>query len=268
VKVRIILDKKTLEGAKAKAIFTQLQQAGISARASSEGFSITHAKAAVFDNSWSLVTSINLTNTDQYTRDFGIKTYDTDVRDEIEKVFAADWDNATNGTINTPDLSVQKLVWSPVNSKNKIISFIQSARSSIELEVENLGDEDVIAALKERAQQQVKVTVIVPACVEGSGLRNLPYMKDLASGGVDARFSMPPYTGSNPYIHAKAIVVDDEQFYVGSENFSMNSLSAARELGMIETNASISSTIHDIIVQDAGLAKSTAELPADFSCAN
>ncbi|HWU42907.1 MAG TPA: hypothetical protein VN132_05690, partial [Bdellovibrio sp.] len=66
----------------------------------------------------------------------------------------------------------------------------------------------------------------------------------------------------------KAIVVDDEQFYVGSENFSMNSLSAARELGMIETNASISSTIHDIIVQDAGLAKSTAELPADFSCAN
>ncbi|HWU42842.1 MAG TPA: phospholipase D-like domain-containing protein, partial [Bdellovibrio sp.] len=188
VKVRIILDKKTLEGAKAKAIFTQLQQAGISARASSEGFSITHAKAAVFDNSWSLVTSINLTNTDQYTRDFGIKTYDTDVRDEIEKVFAADWDNATNGTINTPDLSVQKLVWSPVNSKNKIISFIQSARSSIELEVENLGDEDVIAALKERAQQQVKVTVIVPACVEGSGLRNLPYMKDLASGGVDARF--------------------------------------------------------------------------------
>lgn len=266
VKVRIILDKKAMTSPSSKAIFDLLTQHGVEVRPSSQAFSISHAKSAVFDNSWALVTSINLTRTDWYTRDFGIRTEDSNVVAEFESVFATDWDNAQNNTGNTPQLTVGKLAWSPVNSKDKILGLINSARQSIFLEVENLGDRDVLAALENKAKSSVKVIVVVPACVEGGGTRNLPFMNELASAGVEARLSVPPYTGSNPYIHAKAITVDSTVFYVGSENFSYNSLTAAREAGIIERSPSIAATIQDTILGDARLATPSASMAANFQC--
>lgn len=267
VTIRLILDEKVLSNPAAQALSNQLSQGGIEVRASSPLFSLTHAKAAVFDKSWSLITSINLSRTDWYTRDFGVKTLDPEVIQEFESVFAADWDNAQNKTANTPNLNVEKLVWSPVNSKEKILALIKSATSSLYLEVENLGDPDVLAALENRAQNRVHVVVVVPACVEGGGSRNLPYMSALANAGVDAKLSVPPYTGQNPYIHAKSIVVDDKIFYVGSENFSNNSLSLARELGLIEESPSLSTTLRETIAEDANLATASKDLPSSFSCA-
>jgi cardiolipin synthase A/B len=38
---------------------------------------------------------------------------------------------------------------------------------------------------------------------------------------------------SNPYIHAKMIIADQKRAFVGSENLSLNSLTAAREVGII-----------------------------------
>ncbi len=266
VKVRMILDAKAMTTPSSTAIFNQLIAGGVSARGSSPAFSISHAKSATFDNSWALVTSINLTRTDSYTRDFGIKTTDADVIAEFEKVFDADWDNAQNKTGNTPELTVEKLLWSPVNSLDKLSTLLKSAKKSIYLEVENLGDKDVLSALEDKAHAGIQVVVVVPACVEGGGTRNLPFMKELADAGVDARLSVPPYTGQNPYIHAKAIVVDDQEFYVGSENFSFNSLTAARELGIIETSPSLSATIRSTIAQDAQLATASSQMSSTFNC--
>lgn len=266
VQVRLILDRKTLSAPSAKSISDQLTQNGVTVRASTPQFSISHAKTAVFDNQWALVTTINLTRTDWYTRDFGVKTTDMNVVNDVEKVFAADWDNAQNNTNNTPELSDGKLVVSPVNSKDKLLALINSAHQSIYLEVENLGDKEILAALEDRSKNEVKVVVVVPACVEGGGTRNLPFMTELAGAGVDARLAVPPYTGTNPYIHAKTIVVDGQDFFVGSENFSYNSLLSARELGLIERSSSISSMIQSTIEVDANQATPSAQMSATFSC--
>lgn len=267
VQIRIILDANALKSRTSTLIFNDLTASGISVQTSTPMFSITHVKAAVFDNSWALVTSINLTNTATYSRDFGIKTYDGDVVAEFESVFTTDLANAQNKTALTPELKVAKLLWSPVNSLDKILALINSATKSIYLEVENFGHSDVLAALEAKARAGISVVVVVPACVEGGGTRNLPFLKDLAAAGVDARLSMPPYSGQNPYIHAKAIVVDEQTFYVGSENFSYNSLILAREMGIVEANPTISAAIRSTIIQDAGLATPSAQVPADFACA-
>ncbi|QDK38338.1 phosphatidylserine/phosphatidylglycerophosphate/cardiolipin synthase family protein [Bdellovibrio sp. NC01] len=266
VKIQIILDEKVMAGGTAKTIADNLQAHGIAVKPSSPFFSISHAKSATFDHSWALVTSINLTRTADFTRDFGIRTDDQDVVNEFDKVFASDWQNADNKTGNTPELSVEKLAWSPVNSKDKLLALIQSAQQSIYLEVENLGDKDILAALGDKSKNDVKVVVVVPACVEGGGTRNVPFMKDLAASGVEAILSVPPYSNSNPYIHAKSIVVDGQTVYVGSENFSYNSLTAARELGIIEQDSDISSSVQNTIAQDASLGKSAQTLPATFKC--
>ena len=53
-----------------------------------------------------------------------------------------------------------------------------------------------------------------------------------------------------PYIHAKAMVVDGAQAYVGSENFTTGSLQYNRELGLITTNAPSAATIGKTIAKD------------------
>jgi phosphatidylserine/phosphatidylglycerophosphate/cardiolipin synthase-like enzyme len=268
VQIRIIIDHKILEtNTTQKQLVSTLSAAGVAVKPSAPAFTLTHEKAAVFDNSWAIISSINLTRTASFTRDFGVLTQDSQVVAEMNSVFQSDWNNNLSTQQMTPALNVQKLVWSPINSESKISSLLESARNEIYLEVENLGDQKIIDILKQKAQSGVHVVVIVPGCVEGTEpTRNQPFLKDLASGGVQALDSMPPYTTENPYIHAKAIVVDQQTFFVGSENFSMNSLLSARELGLIEANAGISQGILNAMKIDEGNAKSVSSVAADFAC--
>ena len=266
LKVRIILDHQAMSGNSSKAIADQLSTVGVEIYPSTALFTITHAKAAVFDHQWALITTMNLTRVFYFSRDYGIKTYDVNIISEFDSVFEADIKNALNQAKETPALGSSKLIWSPVNSKMGILSFINSAQSSLFIEVENLGDRDVLAALKLKAQSGVKVVVLVPACVQGGGSRNIPLMIPLAEAGVDARLSMPPYSSENPYIHAKAIVVDQKNYYIGSENLSYNSLTQAREVGMIDADPQISSDILNSITFDLGLAIPVQQVDPAFIC--
>jgi phosphatidylserine/phosphatidylglycerophosphate/cardiolipin synthase-like enzyme len=266
VKVRVILDRGLLRGATAQRISAELTSAGIQVKASPSAFTITHEKAAVIDDSTALITSINLTQNVAFTRDFGITTTDPDVIAEMDQVFAMDWNNSEATVAQTPPLSNPKLVWSPVNSKDKLVALINSAQKSVALEVENLGDWDVLDALKAKAQSGVTVVAIAPGCVEGNAPeRNIPLLQQLSAAGVDAKASLPPYTADNPYIHAKTIVVDGTSFYVGSENFSHNSLASAREVGLIEIEPNISQQILQVIKIDYGNSKSVSQLQ-NYSC--
>jgi phosphatidylserine/phosphatidylglycerophosphate/cardiolipin synthase-like enzyme len=57
-------------------------------------------------------------------------------------------------------------------------------------------------------------------------------------------------TSTNPYIHAKAIVVDNAKAFIGSENFSAGSLAYNRELGVIFDNASEVAKVETAIATD------------------
>jgi phosphatidylserine/phosphatidylglycerophosphate/cardiolipin synthase-like enzyme len=265
VKIRVILDRGLLRGSTAQRIAQELSNAGIQVKASPSAFTITHEKAAIIDHSTALISSINLTQNGAFTRDFGVATADADVITEMDEVFNMDWNNsASDATVSsTPPVSNAKLLWSPVNAKDKIIALINSAQKSLALEVENLGDWDVLNALKAKAQSGVVVVAISPGCVEGAEPeRNIPLLQELADAGVDARAALPPYSAENPYIHAKTIVVDGVNFYVGSENFSHNSLASAREVGLMENDADISQQILQVIKIDYGNAKAVNQLQA------
>lgn len=267
VQIRIILDAKAGFSPNGTAIADQLKAAGIEIRASSPLFSISHAKAANIDHKFALITTINLTRTTSFSRDYGIRTDSSEIIEEYQQVFNADWNNALDKTSVTPALIVKALVWSPINAKDKILALLNEAKKSLLVEVENLGDRDVLATLKSAVQKGVLVSVIVPGCVFGTGgSRNVGYMKDLALAGVEAKLSMPPYSAKNPYIHSKSIVVDGDTYYVGSENLSYNSLTAARELGIIKQDAKISAQLTKTIEADLALAKPAQDIPADFVC--
>jgi len=253
VKVRVIVDGDTAKSwPKYVGVQKQLTDAGAEIKLSSKGFSITHEKSATIDNETALISSINLTMAYKVTRDFGVITKDADVIKEFNAVFEADWVNADTGKTTTPALNSGKLVWSPTNSSAKIISLIGQAKASLELYVENFTDQNISDALIAAAKGGATVRVITPLCSDNPSnpLLNLPQMQDLVGHNVSVKVMPPPKTEQTPYIHAKAIVVDDSFFYVGSMNFSYNSLTKAREVGIILQDKNTAQNIESVFDQD------------------
>jgi len=232
IDMRVIVDHKIIGGY--KAAFDTLSSAGVKIRAASAFYSITHSKTMIVDNSVAWITSINMTNTGTSSRDFGILTPDTAIIAEIDKVFESDWtaagDNANVDT--TPAVNHPNLAWSPTNSTNQLVKLIDSAKDTLDLEVENIGSQDILDALNRAAspERKVQVRVIIPQC-SGNNPNNYAALKKLK--GIQTHVEHDGKSLDQPYLHAKMIVVDKKRNYIGSINFSYNSTVKSRELGVI-----------------------------------
>jgi phosphatidylserine/phosphatidylglycerophosphate/cardiolipin synthase-like enzyme len=263
--MRIILDGKSLTGGYKTAI-DALVSAGVQFRPSSAAFSITHAKAMVIDGKTAFVTSINLTNTAGNYRDFGIVTEDSDVIGEMNAVFEADWNNADNNLDFTPELHVPDLAWSPNNSLRKVQALLDSAASSVDAEVENLGSEELIAAFGNAVGRGVAVRLIVPECIFGNSYFNYPYLKRLKDLGIKTQVMHDGHSEAQPYLHAKMMVIDAKINYVGSINFSFNSTVKARELGVIFVDGQIGQKLSEEFRKDWARSTPTDGMPAAGAC--
>jgi len=253
VAVRVILDGASLKDPKLARVQTHLHDAGVDVRPSSAAFSITHEKAMVVDRATAFITAINLTKPVATTRDFGIVTRHKPIVDEVERVFEADLDNATKGTGDTPELHEPALVWSPVDSREKLKSLIERATKTLDVTVENLGDPVIAEALIAAVKHKVSVRLIVPACDKNEDPHhNFPPAAKLAKAGVAVRAMMAPESATQPYMHSKMILADGAIAYVGSVNFSTNSTTKARELGVIFANKAAAKTIASTFDEDWG----------------
>lgn len=251
VAIRIILDREiTSRSTPSTSVMNDLKTAGLQVQLSSPGFTITHEKSMVVDGSSLFITTMNMTRMADKTRDFGIITDDASAITEYKLFFDTDWKNAQTGGAVTPSNST-RLVWSPNTSQQTLVHFIGSAKKSVAVEVENLGSIEMQNALTDAAKAGVEVKILVPACVFGdSPRRNETYLDELTTAGVNVRVMRGPLSASKPYIHAKAIVVDGEKFFVGSENFSFNSLTKAREVGIIVEDVSLAAKVAGVLKSD------------------
>jgi phosphatidylserine/phosphatidylglycerophosphate/cardiolipin synthase-like enzyme len=230
IDMRVIVDHKVIGGY--KAAFDTLANAGVKIRAASAFYSITHSKTMIVDDNVAWITSINMTNTGTGSRDFGITTPDTGIIAEINKVFESDWTAAgDNSNVDTtPAVSNPNLAWSPTNSTNQLVKLIDAANDTLDLEVENIGAQDILDALNRAAVRKVQVRVIIPQC-SGNNTNNYAALKKLS--GVQTHVEHDGKSLDQPYLHAKMIVVDGKLNYIGSINFSYNSTQKSRELGVI-----------------------------------
>jgi phosphatidylserine/phosphatidylglycerophosphate/cardiolipin synthase-like enzyme len=276
VDVKVILNGTggDLTSARLGPAYRQLLAAGVEVRGSSPKFSITHTKAMIADGKTAIISSINLTNEVATTRDHGVRLEDESVIAEMQSVFDADWANAEQKTRTTPPLSNPNLIWSPVDSRQKLVDLIGAARQSIALTVENLGDPDILAALAARAKGGVHVRVMVPMCDKNANpTLNYPYLATLAKAGVQTRVMPYPDTAEHPYMHAKMILVDPPTggasrpgatgpyAYIGSVNFSNNSTTEARELGIVLADRAAIQSIQSTFTTDWAQAQPPSSPP-------
>jgi phosphatidylserine/phosphatidylglycerophosphate/cardiolipin synthase-like enzyme len=156
----------------------------------------------------------------------------------------------------TPEVSAILTV-SPY-SEQPLVDFINSAEQDIEIENQYLKEPAMNQALFNASKRGVKVNATVASlCAFGkpSSSETLSSQK-LFGGFDDASISMQIFTsemtinGKPGYLHAKAIVVDGKNAWVGSVNGSTEAATENREFGIFFNNAAMVKSLFTVMQGD------------------
>jgi len=223
-----------------KDVPTMLTQAGVEVVKGSEAFSINHAKTTLIDDQQAWITTMNLTHHFLEQRDAGVLVQDQSVIADLIALFEADLQNAkTQGSI-TPVQQSKSLLVSPTNSLDQIESLIDQAQKEILITSENISLGLIQPSLQRALKRNVSVKVIAPLCdLNFDPFFNLPTLRSLNALGVKSLVMPFPASKDLPYLHQKSMIIDQKILYVGSQNFTRNSLKKAREIGIIINNPEI-----------------------------
>jgi len=222
VKVRVIMDVGQTANQKYKDALTA---AGAEVIWSDPKFPYMHAKTFVVDGTEAVISSGNysLSLSIQRERNFVVHLVDPDDVADISAMFAADWAR------QDPDMSCTRLIVSPVNAKQRVIDFLQSATKSLVIESMQFADQDVRAtvAARKAAGVDVRVLLAAPSWID----TNTDAATFLKGQSIPVRWM------STPGVHVKAAVVDGARAWTGSTNLSYTSLAKNREISVIVSNA-------------------------------
>jgi phosphatidylserine/phosphatidylglycerophosphate/cardiolipin synthase-like enzyme len=131
-------------------------------------------------------------------------------------------------------------VFSPINS-NEIFDIIRDANYEIKLEVYEFSNKDLADALIDAKERGVSVKVILePSVYQNDGM-----FKYLINKGVDVSWASKFHN-----THSKFMVVDDKIVFVGSMNWSENSLKNNREASVIIYSKEVSKKFEEIFDTD------------------
>jgi phosphatidylserine/phosphatidylglycerophosphate/cardiolipin synthase-like enzyme len=238
--VRVLLNKTfpPPQGNSNFPAFGTLKNAGIDVRYAAATFTYTHEKCVILDGTEAWIMTMNTVDSSTTdNREYLAIDDDKDDVSEAEAIFAADMD----GKAITP---AGKLVVAPTNAKDRLIALVNAATKTLDIEGETFSDDQLAAAVIARAAAGVKVRIVLsdetPTAAQSQSVSQFKAAK------------IPIVSRATPSIHAKTIVVDGALAYVGSENFTYNSMVNNRELGLI-TSATTE------------IAKITATITTDFT---
>jgi phosphatidylserine/phosphatidylglycerophosphate/cardiolipin synthase-like enzyme len=238
VDVRVLLNQTfpPNSGQSNASAYSTLQAAKVQVEWAPAGFVYTHEKCVVLDGATAWIMTMNLTfsSPDKNREYLAIDTDPADVA-EVEAVFEADWAQQSI----TPN---GKLLVAPSNTRQRLLALVALASATIDLEGEELSDAAIVSALAAKADAGVAVRVILTTSSSSSAQANA--VTKLTQHGVHV-------VGlATPYVHGKAIVVDAAYAYVGSANFTQNSLDHNREVGIITAKASEVAKVAATLAQD------------------
>jgi phosphatidylserine/phosphatidylglycerophosphate/cardiolipin synthase-like enzyme len=225
--VKVMIEEDPFGGSTAaRTAFNNLKKAGIDVKYASPAFRYTHEKSYVIDDEVIIMTA-NATRTSvTRNREFGIVRDDAGDVAEVAKAFDADWNRA----VFRPQSNT--LVWSPVNSRDRISALIRSATKTLDVYAAATKDNGILEELANAAQRGVKVRVLIsPPRGEEAQNESDEDLDYLAKSRVDVRLL------KSPYVHAKVFVADESLAFVGSINITTTSLDLNRELGILVGDA-------------------------------
>jgi phosphatidylserine/phosphatidylglycerophosphate/cardiolipin synthase-like enzyme len=236
VAVKVMIDPgERIALSDSKGIVADLVRAGVTVRSSNPVYRITHAKYFVVDGTTAYISGNNFTYADgKKNRAFAVITTDTKVVKDLTTIFWSDWQRKP---VTLDQVTSDRLIVSPLNAGARIKAMIDSAKTSVVVATQYLGNGMVNEALAAAAVRGVKVRAITDGTY--SDARAEASAAAALIGGDAVRVSM------TPYYHVKMMIIDGTQMFVGSQNYSEppltdgNPLMQQREIGIIVTDAAL-----------------------------
>jgi cardiolipin synthase A/B len=206
---------------------------------------LTHQKSLLIDRRVAAIMTLNLTPVYyRSSRDFAVLDYRPADIAQVAQTFTADLHRQQL----TPGAGSGDLVWSP-GAQTPIGALIAHAQRSLEVESEEMDDPAITGELCQAARRGVHVQVLMTyqapwrtalGYLAGCGVQVRTYPEGAESAGGDGSGADDAggvgdgsAAGAVLYIHAKLIRVDGRTVFIGSQNFSRQSLTYNRELGII-----------------------------------
>ena len=237
--VQVILDGSTTTKSNNTKAYDAFDSAKIPVIWSSSSFTYTHEKCVMIDHKQAWIMTANAeSSVPGSNREY--LAIDDDLADvtEAEQVFTADH----AGTKITPS---GDLVVADSNARTGLVTLINSAKKSLDIEDEEFSDDNsggITDAVVAAAGRGVAVRLIVAGGSSDSTQTSaLSSVKSAGASVFVSDVSSGSGSSSDPYIHAKTILVDCAtgtctSGFVGSENMTTGSLEYNRELGIILTD--------------------------------
>ncbi len=247
--VKVVLNQKfPPNGGSNTSAYNALVARNVPVHYAPSAYTFTHAKAIVIDSASLIVMTMNLTQSSAKDNREYIAT-DADPADvaDAETLFAADY--AGQLTTLGGNLVVSPQGAQPVDARLRLKALIESARTSLDVEVQSLSDDALTDAIVAAHEAKVKVRVVI-----ASGNDETPAQADAIA--TLKQHGVPLVGLPNPYNHAKVIVVDEKRVFVGSQNFTPTALFYNREIGVVTEAAGEAAKVRDVIAKDfaAGVA--------------
>jgi len=242
IAVRVILDQN-YEMAHNTTAYNYLSANNVSVNWANPVYACTHQKTITVDQATSAIMTLNLVTEDYPTsRDFAVITNDPADVAAIETTFNADFASAA---ITPP--TGDNLVWSPTNSRSALLALINGATTSLLIAQEEMEDTGIENALEAALARGVSLTLIQ----ENLNGKYDSILTALKSDGANIAVYTTEY---GYYIHAKVILADygapNAVLFIGSENFSTDSLNDNRELGLIFNDPTCMAAIQAALTAD------------------
>jgi phosphatidylserine/phosphatidylglycerophosphate/cardiolipin synthase-like enzyme len=220
VTVRVLLEEDPYGGSNQQPqVFDTLTEGGIQVRWNTAAKRFSHIKLIVIDQQVALIMNLNLTYSAlTKNRELAVITTDPDLVDHASRIFENDW-QGKDGDIPGP------LTLSPDTSRSTIIGLIDSAQSTLDIYAEVITDTEFVSAVQTAIDRGVQVRIIMTQSY-GQNMLDEPV-------GKLVRYGAELHTLASPYIHAKLIMVDSKEAFIGSQNYTSTSLDQNREVGVV-----------------------------------
>lgn len=238
VAVRVLLDPNEPGNTTTR---TSLTNAGVMTRDDPASFPFAHAKYVIVDRAAVTITSANWNDgamTEE--RNYGMVDADPDDVADAQTIFDADW------TATPAVLPCTRLVVSPVNAKPRVLDLINGAAHTLDVEALYVTDQTIQNAIIAAKGRGVAIRVIL------SDPKTTP--DNTQTAALFQQQGVPVRVITTFDVHAKLIVADGARALIGSENFSLTSLTRNREVGAI-------------VFEPGVLAPVIAQLDADWDAA-
>jgi phosphatidylserine/phosphatidylglycerophosphate/cardiolipin synthase-like enzyme len=233
--VQVILDGSSTNRTWNQPAYDQLHTAGVGVVWSNPAFTYTHEKAVIIDaaEAWIMTMNCN-TSSPKYNREFLAR--DTDAADVAEATAIFKADHALQSIAPTGSLVValEDETFSDTHTNGIVDAVVRAAKRGVQVRIV-ISNQTLVAAetSANTAVKQAGGHIVMTGPTSGNG------------------------TQADPYIHAKAILIDCAgttcaRGFVGSENMTANSLGYNRELGVV-------------LVDPTELAKVAAAIATDYA---